>query len=103
MTGTALARPIADIQKELHDLFAIAGDQPTRDQRAAQCARISELHDALNTKGLNDGSLFVTGASAKRLGRKGMPPNRRDGRRTASDVVTEVFGLTINQQHSMYV
>jgi hypothetical protein len=101
MSGTALARPIEDIRKELTDLFAIAGNQPTREQRATQCARLSELHDALNAKALNDGSLFVPPLSAKRLGRKGMPPWQKEGRRLARDVVTEIFGLTICQQHNM--
>lgn len=99
--GTALARPIEDIQKELHDLIAIAGDQPTREQRAAQCARMSELHDALNAKALADGSLFVPNTAARRLGQKGMSPHHKNGRRTAREWVTDVFGLTLPQQRHM--
>ena len=101
MTGTALARPIEDIQRELHDILNIAGDQPTREQRVAQCARMSELHDALNAKALTDGSLFVSVLAAKRLGAKGMGWNSRNGRRTAHDVVGGVFGLRKDQQKSM--
>jgi hypothetical protein len=99
MTTTALARPIEDTIKALHDMFASAGDQPTREQRASQCARMSELHDGLNAKALDDGSLFVAPTAAKRLGRKSM--GQKGNRRTARDVVTEIFGLSVGQQENM--